>query len=996
MKKISKLSVVLVLVFSMLCSMIGSFSAAAAESGDLGGYYVLAMDSAENYAANIGSFPSNNCYIESGFEELSGASYFSAKSNGQRRTIINNAFKNGYKYAKMVWKVDDIKVDTSKSVYFYAYKTSGNPNYDLIKTENQPASGEWRTSTFNCVNVANINNVLEMDCAAGSSGEWGHVYIKYIAFFETEAGMNAYDRKMLSATVDGNAAEVDEINKTITYNVPYGKKFDESEGHNIVITPVTGAAAEKTESGYDVTYDGVTTSYAFAINYAEVTSPYIYSFETKEQYDANSGNFITNTGQYPKSVSYNETAGAAELTSQQWKNSLIYGIKVNDGPLLAEYDYVKIRYRISECYQPTINPTVVYAGVYVGNAWTYSQDTPANAPQLPSEQWYDVIMPIPLGNYGNSAINQIYLQYNYNIPKGTWTNLQVKYVGLFESYEAAAKFDYNAGLIDEFKIGENVGKVNDAERTIECYAPKGDVSQLIPTVTFKKGAKADSGKIESDGTSNLFKVKKADGTIVKYKVILKQNIENLAVNGDAEGENPIGDEGWKCGTQSSGMSVATDEQGNKYILFETSDKKSPFWYNANLLKGHKYLLMFDAKTDVAQNLWSGAIGGTFYMDDVWRTYSKVYSPSGDESSLTIYTSAAVSGCKVYLDNLKIYDITNLAEAEISIPHQFTAESETGIINKNMIYDIPGSALKINRNSYPIPSERYAAAGEGLTQTAEGYSCILSGKDMKIKVEIKDKMDWNTDGSGNATLISAENKGDAVLYKAEYANGALSAAARENVSLSAPLNVSGAAGKKLFVWGKNDSLIPLAESYKVMPSAAIYVCSDKGGAVWGDRRDIQGWGYYLPELADNNATIINKASDWAYQTAEAFKADAVYSDVINSLKSGDWMIISFGRKDAEKSSVDAYKTAVKSMIDAAKEKGANAVIVADMGMTQKFVEASKATASECGVSLIDMTDVPETGFYSDSTNLNYIGARYAADTLAELIKKSDSDLKFYLK
>lgn len=68
----------------------------------------------------------------------------------------------------------------------------------------------------------------------------------------------------------------------------------------------------------------------------------------------------------------------------------------------------------------------------------------------------------------------------------------------------------------------------------------------------------------------------------------------------------------------------------------------------------------------------------------------------------------------------------------------------------------------------------------------------------------------------------------------------------------------------------------------------------------------------------------------------------------------------------------------------------------MGMTQKFVEASKATASECGVSLIDMTDVPETGFYSDSTNLNYIGARYAADTLAELIKKSDSDLKFYLK
>lgn len=992
MKKISKLSVVLVLVFSMLCSMVGSFSAAAAENEDLGGYYVLAMDSAENFDANKGSFPSNNCYSQSGFEAPSGASYFSATSNGQRRTVINNAFKNGYKYAKMVWKVDDSKVDTSKSVYFYAYKTSGNPNYDLIKTESQPASGEWRTSTFNCANVANINNVLEMDCAAGSSGEWGHVYIKYIAFFETEAGMNAYDRKILSATVDGNAAEVDEFNKTITYNVPYGKEFDESEAHNIVITPVTGAAAEKTESGYDVTYNGVITSYTFAINYAELTSPYIYSFETKEQYDANSG-YITTGEAYSNTLSYNETAGAAESASISWRTSHNFQIELPSGvtPAFGEYNYVKIRYRFSS-YSVDAKSAV---GVYLKKSWPdYQQIDVEDVAKDATGQWHDIIAKIPVDNYGAYNITKIYFNYAYGA--GVQRTIQVKYVGLFESYEAAAKFDYNAGLIDEFKIGENVGKVNDAEKTIECYAPKGDVSQLIPTITFKKGAKADSGKIESDGTSNLFKVKKADGTIVEYKVILKQNIENLAVNGDAEGENPIGDEGWQCG-ESNSMSVATDEQGNKYILFETSDKKSPFWYNVSLLKGHKYLLMFDAKTDVAQNLWSGAIGGTFYMDDVWRTYSKVYSPSGDESSLAIYTSAAVSKCKVYLDNLKIYDITNLAEAEISIPHQFTAESETGIINKNMIYDIPGNTLKINRNSYPIPSERYAAAGEGLAQTEDGgYSCILSGKDMKVNVEIKDKMDWNTDGSGNATLISAENKGDAVLYKAEYANGALSAAAWENVSLSAPLNVSGAAGKKLFVWGKNDSLIPLAESYKVMPGAAIYVCSDKGGAVWGDRRDIQGWGYYLPELADDNATVINKASDWAYQTAEAFKADAVYSDVINSLKSGDWMIISFGRKDAEKSSVDAYKTAVKSMIAAAKEKGANAVIVADMGMTKEFVEASKATASECGVSLIDMTDVPEAGFYSDSTNLNYIGARYAADTLAELIKKSDSDLKFYLK
>ena len=52
-----------------------------------------------------------------------------------------------------------------------------------------------------------------------------------------------------------------------------------------------------------------------------------------------------------------------------------------------------------------------------------------------------------------------------------------------------------------------------------------------------------------------------------------------------------------------------------------------------------------------------------------------------------------------------------------------------------------------------------------------------------------------------------------------------------------------------------------------------------------------------------------------------------------------MIISFGRSDAAKSSVDEYKTAVRTTISDAKAKGANAVIVADMGMTNDFVSAA---------------------------------------------------------
>lgn len=989
MKKISKLSVALVLVFSMLIGMVGPFAATAAENEDLGGYYVLAMDSQENYDANIGSFPNRgSCYEQKGFEASSGASYFSvtAPANGMRKLFISDSFKNGYKYGKIVWMVSAANdYDPSKNVGFYVYN-SNYSSYKSITTTNHTLDGNWRTSTF-CFNEdTNTYNIIDMECNGTTSG-WGHLYVKYIAFFETEAGMNAYDRKILSATVDGNAAEVDEFNKTITYNVPYGEEYDESVEHSIEVTPVFGATATKTDSGYDVTYNGTTTSYTLAINYAEVTSPYIISFDTKDKFDKNSSLVESSNA---STITYNEAVAAAQST-MSWKTSFEHDITVNNGPKLANYSYVKIRYRISE---NNGTPTHVYAGVYVDRAsWPkYSAAELENASASSLGQWSDVIVRIPLKNSGHdlgeNTITKIYLNYMYDSP--AYATIQIKYVGLFNSYAAAAKFDYNADLIKEFRIGENVGTVNDAEKTIECYAPKGDVSQLNPSVTFKKGAKAVSGKIESDGTSNVFKVKRSDGTVVTYTVVLKSSIDNLAVKGDAEGESPIGNDGWM---PASKMSVAT-EGSNHYILYKTTEYNTALWYGLTLQKGHKYLLMFDAKSNVEQIAWVYNTETDIYMDSLWRTYSLVYTPSEDDGGLTVYAKAN-GGCEVSLDNLKIYDVTNLAEAEFSIPNQFTAESATGIINKNMVYDIPGSTLNIKQTG-EIPSGRYAAA-EGLTRTAEGFSAVLNGKGARINVELKDNMDWSTAADGSASLTAADSNANAILYKAVFSNGVLSSIDFDNISLASPVTVAAATGKELFVWESNDTLKPLTESYKVMPNATVYVCSDKGGAVWNDYRNIQGWGYYLPELADGNATIMNMASDSQCQTAKDFVASSGYTaGVAANLKSGDWMIISFGRSDAVKSSVDEYKTAVETMISNAKAKGANAVIVADMGMTNDFVSAAANIAIDNGVPFINMSDKPDAKFFSDDTNLNYAGARYAADMLAEIIKNSDCDLRYYFK
>ena len=215
MKKISKLSVALVLVFSMLIGMVGPFAATAAENEDLGGYggyYVLAMDSQENYDANIGNFPNHStCYTGNGFDGSSGASYFSYEKSG-RKLFISDSFKNGYKYGKIVWKVSAANdYDPSKNVGLYVYN-SNYTNYKTIKGTTHTLDGNWRTSTFRFDEDTNTYNIIDMECSNTLSG-LGYLYVKYIAFFQTEAGMNAYDRKILSATVDGNAAEVDEFNK---------------------------------------------------------------------------------------------------------------------------------------------------------------------------------------------------------------------------------------------------------------------------------------------------------------------------------------------------------------------------------------------------------------------------------------------------------------------------------------------------------------------------------------------------------------------------------------------------------------------------------------------------------------------------------------------------------------------------------------------------------------------------------------------------------------
>lgn len=999
MNYLKKSLVSVMVVMSILACFIPAIGGTAyAEQTNFGGYYVLAFDNETDYAENAGTVATDVGLSNIKYDADAGAFYGGGNGTSKRFQIKpGNAFKNNYKYVKIVWKTNKMSSPaTDKTVELYARDTGYNW-YDSKET--QKNEGTWVVSTADFSSRNNINT-FELDFGKTTKSEWTDLYVKYIAFFETEAGMNAYDRDVISAVIDGNAAEMDNFNKTITYNVPYGTEYNESTEPQLTLTQ--GTTAVKEENGYQITdYKGSVTHYTYGVNYAVPTSPYIYSFDTKTAYDKNISKVSAGSNK-----TYNETAKALEV-NQGWTNSHLLQLNVSGDKITPSYKFVKIRYRFSvyntdapsqQIYLYDSNPDYnkSYAGYVLKNA----------GPKSASDEWTDLLIEIPQLNYN---LKTVYFKYadGANVQR----TVQIKYIALFNSYDAAADFDYNSGAIKEFKIGENTGKINHYAKTIECYAPK-NLTTAVPDVMLGAGIEAvTSGEIDFSSGSAEYKIKKADGEIVTYTVTLKQSIDNLALKGDAEESDAISSDGWRGYDSGSGVKFTVEEEnGNHYILFDATENtstESKFSYEFNFEKGHKYFWTMDALTDVStctggsgQNIWS-SVAGNMWTDGIWRAYSGTYNCTADLNNWTFYPQDSGKKTKVYVDNLKIYDITELAAAEFSLPYQFGIESETAIIDKNMIYDIPGSEVKVTlKDGNVIPSDKVVSYGDGISD-----GVIALGKNTSnIKAELKDRFDWSIDESGKVSLTAANpwSAEQSTLYKAAYGNdGTLESISAEAVTLNGnSVEINNVSGKKLFIWD-NSNLMPLTDSYKVMDKAKIYICGDKTSAAWNDRRNIQGWGYYMPILADTNAEIINKSSDWQYQTAETFVGCTAYEEMKADAKAGDWMIVSFGAKDAEASSIEAYETAVNAMLDYAAKNGLNAAVIIqpDNGNENyvAFADKARECAKKADVLCVDLySENVSDSYYADGSNLNYAGARYMADKIAEYIKHSDSDLKSYIK
>ena len=985
-----KKSLASVMVLMLMLTGIGV--TAFAEQTGFGGYYVLAFDNETDYGANIGTVDTSVGLTNIKYNADTGALYGGGNGTSKRFQIkAGNAFKNNCKYVKIVWKTNKMASPADTTVELFARDT--NWNWYEVK-EPQKNDGAWVVSTADFSSKNNINT-FELDFGKTTNSEWTELYVKYIAFFETEAGMNAYDRDIISAVIDGNPAEIDSFKKKIVYDVPYGTEYSEGAEPQLVLTQ--GTTAEKEENGYKITdYKGAVTHYDCIVNYAVPTSPYIYSFDTAAAYNNNISKVSAGNNK-----TYNEAARALEV-NQGWAYSHLLELNVNNDNIAPKYNYVKIRYRFSD-YSGDAPHQQIYL---YDKTWAYEGYVlEGTGPKAASDEWTDLLIEIP---QLKNTLMKIYFKYacDANVRR----TVQIKYIALFDGYDAAANFDYNSGALKEFKIGENTGKINHYAKTIECYAP-GNMTTVEPTVTLGAGTEVlTPGAIDFGSGSAEYKIKKADGEIVTYTVTLKNSIDNLALKGDAEGENVIADDGWKAYGTDKGVKLTVEsENGNHYILYDATantSSESLFGYNFNFVKGRKYFWIMEAKTDTStckggngQTIWSN-VAQSMWADDIWRTYSGVYNCTESVNEWTFYPQDSGKQTKVFADNLKIYDITEMAAAEFSLPYQFAIESETAIIDKNIIYDIPGSEIKITlKDGNTIPSDKVISYSGGIS---DGIA-VISKNTSKIAVELKDRYDWSIDESGKVSMTAASPWGteQAALYKASYnGSGILESVSAENIDSTAnSVEIDNAAGKKLFIWDKSN-LMPLTESYKVMDKAKLFICGDKTSASWSDRRNIQGWGYYMPSLTDANAEIVNKSSDWQYQTAEAFAGGAAYEEMKAEAKAGDWMIISFGAKDSEASNIEAYETALDTMLDYAEKNSINAAVIiqpAGIGNSAAFADKARECAEKAGVLCIDLYSTEISGdFNADGSNLNYVGARYLADKIADAVKKTAGDLRFYIK
>ena len=182
--------------------------------------------------------------------------------------------------------------------------------------------------------------------------------------------------------------------------------------------------------------------------------------------------------------------------------------------------------------------------------------------------------------------------------------------------------------------------------------------------------------------------------------------------------------------------------------------------------------------------------------------------------------------------------------------------------------------------------------------------------------------------------------------------------------------------------------PSIKSLKLEPdtnAVTVFLCGDstvvdQGSEPWAS------WGQIFPRWFDENVCIANYAESG--ESSTSFMGERRLNKILSMIKKGDYLFVEFGHNDEKNTGDNAgpyknYAQNLKTFVDKAKEKGANAVILSPTARRSfegekasnthgEYPAAAKKVAENEGVPFIPLTektmDLIESFGSKDSTKL----------------------------
>ncbi len=239
-------------------------------------------------------------------------------------------------------------------------------------------------------------------------------------------------------------------------------------------------------------------------------------------------------------------------------------------------------------------------------------------------------------------------------------------------------------------------------------------------------------------------------------------------------------------------------------------------------------------------------------------------------------------------------------------------------------------------------------------------------------ELLTLVSYQTDRDGVKSILDAK-----ILKISDVSSGSGETSILHDVGLKINSNSE----IKIFILGGADTIAPLlSEPYELIETvkddAKIFVAGDSTACVYehqGSKSQFPrtGWAQVFGQFFGSGAEVVDNARSGA--SSKNFRTLENYTDIVNNISAGDYLIIQFGHNDSKADAPDrytdptgdvndpnSYKYSLMQYIDMAFEKGAYPILatsvsrkrLSDAGLEQ-YVNAAKELGEELGIPTLDM-------------------------------------------